>query len=384
MDSVKSNTDIQAGPAIGGFFAEPADNFPSVFSQDGLFGRFPYLLLNIVCSAILLAAVILGIFFAEETHPDFQPGATKRHEAHGPTTPILTIAGPHVDLRRESYGTFNAVSVDRRQLAEYRDSQLPKPKAFTKDIMMLIIALGIFTYHSMAYDNLIPIFFQDKPGSEGSTLSSSAAFAGGLGLSTRSVGIIMFFNGISALLIQGIIFPLIAIRFGVWKSFIAVTFGHPLAYAIVPYLVLLPPQTLYVGIYTALTLRNVFGILAYPLLLILLKEASPSPSTLGKINGLAASAGASCRMLASPVAGWLYSLGMRKEFTPLAWWVTAGVAVVGVFQMVGMKQPGRGARARIMSVAGIVGGEEFGEVVEDGEEGDEEERRGLLGAERRV
>lgn len=58
-----------------------------------------------------------------------------------------------------------------------------------------------------------------------------------------------------------------------------------------------PQRFLYPGILVVLTVRNVASILAYPLLLIMLKEASPSPSNLGKINGLAASAAVGCHPL---------------------------------------------------------------------------------------
>lgn len=93
---------------------------------------------------------------------------------------------------------------------------------------------------------------------------------------------------------------------------------------------------MYPGIYAALTVRNLFSILAYPLLLILIKSASPGPSSLGRINGLAASVGAACRTLASPISGLLYGVGIRLNFTPLAWWVSALVAVVGALQLLFM------------------------------------------------
>ncbi|CAL1386833.1 unnamed protein product [Linum trigynum] len=32
------------GPALGGFLAQPAEKYPTLFSKDSLFGRFPYFL----------------------------------------------------------------------------------------------------------------------------------------------------------------------------------------------------------------------------------------------------------------------------------------------------------------------------------------------------
>jgi len=73
--------------------------------------------------------------------------------------------------------------------------------------------------------------------------------------------------------------------------------------------------------------------LEYPLLLIMIKEAAPSPSHLGKINGLAASTGGACRTVASPVAGILYGIGSQMHFTALAWWASAIIAILGALQV---------------------------------------------------
>jgi hypothetical protein len=179
----------------------------------------------------------------------------------------------------------------------------------------------------MTYDHLMPIFFQDT------RVLPSSELSGGLGLSTQDVGLIMSVNGLIALFVQGLIFPFMASWLGVWKLLLLVTIGHPLAYFVMPYLVLLPASHLHLGIYACLLLRNFFSILAYPLLLIMIKEAAPSPSHLGKINGLAASTGGACRTVASPVAGILYGLGTEMRFTPLAWWCSAIVAIIGAAQL---------------------------------------------------
>ena len=101
----------------------------------------------------------------------------------------------------------------------------------------------------------------------------------------------------------------------------------------VPYLTFLPETLLYPGIWICLTVRNFTSILAYPLLLIVLKEASPSPLVLGKINGLAASAAAACRTVAPPFAGYLYGLGAQQGFTGLAFWGSGLVALGGSLQV---------------------------------------------------
>ncbi|KAI1940951.1 hypothetical protein LOZ12_003764 [Ophidiomyces ophidiicola] len=336
------------GPAIGGTFAKPAETFPSVFPKSGLFGTFPYLLPNIICSVLLLISIVAGYVLLHETHPDIQPRCFQvdvYDEHPEPAAPLAAVATTgslacaSADLRAKSYGTFADVDMQEDEEWHVRpDGKLLRlsdsEQVFTKRVIMLVIALGIFTYHSMTYDHLLPIFLQDDKGdlAKGS-MSTLFYIPGGLGISTQSVGLIMSVNGIIALVIQAIIFPIFAEWLGVWNVFVLVTVLHPVAYFIVPFLAFLPQNMLYGGIYTCLTIRNLFSILAYPVLLILIKQASPTNSVLGKINGLTASAGAACRTIAPPIAGFLYTVGSRIEFTGIAWWASGVVAIAGAIQL---------------------------------------------------
>ncbi|EXJ80745.1 hypothetical protein A1O3_07029 [Capronia epimyces CBS 606.96] len=336
------------GPAIGGLLADPAKSYPDTFSRDGPFGRYPWLLPNLVCAVFMLLSITSGFFWLEETHPDLRRGADSTvHHDIAEQTPMITAAGatadPGVDLRQDSYGTFNEVDMPKNQRWELNPDGTSRPpslsekqseKWLTKKIAMLTVALGLYTYHSMCYDHLLPIFFQDRRIDPVALRGPSPVHVpGGLGLSTKEVGVILSVNGVIALFIQAVIFPLAAERLGIWRTFVLVTILHPVAFFIVPYLALLPPNVLYPGIYACLTVRNLLSILAYPVLLILLKQASPSLSVLGRINGLAASAGAACRTVAPPIAGLLYSWGSDIGFTGLAWWAAGAVAIVGVVQL---------------------------------------------------
>jgi MFS family permease len=328
------NVGTIVGPAIGGFFYD-------WFSKNERWSQYPALMPNLVCAGFLMAAVLIGAFFIEETHPDFSADADadkdESSEYYSDDRPLLGNSGAidqaPADLRDDHYGTFNHAEVR----TTYKDSTGGE-KAFNRRVIMLVIALGIFTFHSMAYDNLIPIFFQDHRGDPDLAIAATKpdALTGGLGLSTQHVGVIMMFNGLIALLIQAVAFPAAASYFGIWKSFLLVTILHPIAYVIVPFLAFIPGSSsglLSLSIYSCLTVRNLFGILAYPLVLILLKDACPGPAYLGRINGLAASVGAASRTIASPVAGALYTVGIQADFTALPWLVTAAIAVLGAVQI---------------------------------------------------
>ncbi|SPN98607.1 related to transporter protein [Cephalotrichum gorgonifer] len=344
------------GPAIGGTFADPHSAYPDLFPKGSLFDRLPYLLPNLICAGLLLLSVIVGYFLLEETHPDMQPRVLLADDTYvSDETPLMetsdALKRPAVDVRSGAYGTFKSKDPNPtlviREPHKKEDTVTPQ-SIFTKPIVALIIALSIFTYHSMTYDHLLPIFFEDEKnpiksysamGMTGSPSLVSTYSSGGLGLSVRSVGMVMAVNGVIALFIQAVIFPIAAERFGIHRLFIIVTVLHPVAYLMVPGLLFVPDSLLYPAIYLCLTVRNLLSIILYPLLLILIKEATPSHKALGRVNGLAASAGAACRMVAPPVAGYLYTVGYKIDCAPIAYFGSAAVATVGAFQCFSVHKP---------------------------------------------
>ena len=324
------------GPAISGLTADSP-----------LFPTLPYLLPNLICSGILLFGVVVGYFFLEETLPAKNSASFLDKDERRPsvTSALMATSGgndnPDADLRSESYGTFNYVQVNKDQKWKVNSDGSSRKstkagslgKVFSKRVIMLIAGLSIYLYHTMAYDHLLPIFLQDDKFPDATAQDiETLTVPGGLGLTTQQVGIIMSGNGIIALFMQGVIFPLMTDYFGVWHTFQFITLLHPVVYFVVPYVALLPEQYTFVGIYGCLILRNFFLIPAYPLFLILIKEAGNS-KYLGKINGLAASIGAVARCASPPIAGILYSQGARIGFTGLAWWGTGIIAIAGTIQL---------------------------------------------------
>ncbi|KAK0704246.1 major facilitator superfamily domain-containing protein [Apiosordaria backusii] len=328
------------GPMIGGLFADPHESYPHLFPTGSLFERFPYLLPNLICAVLLLVSILMGYFLLEETHPDMQPRISlPDHTFLSENTPLIetsdAIKRPAVDLRDDNYGTMRS-----RDIKPPKDIEKQHANVFSKRIMAVVVSLSIFTYHSMTYDHLMPIFFEDDRVPIHALLGTINPLysPGGLGLSLQAVGMILAVQGIIALVIQAVIFPPLAERMGVHRLFIIVTVLHPIAYMIVPGLLYVPDRLLYPAIYFCLGVRNFLSIIVYPLLLILIKEATPTPAVLGKVNGLAASAGAACRMIAPPVAGYLYAMGKRVDCTALAWWGSALVAVFGAAQCFAVKR----------------------------------------------
>lgn len=152
-------TDCSA--SIGGYFAEPADNFPSFFSSTGIFAKFPYLLPNLLCTGLLVVAIVAGYFLLDETHPDMQPWSSQADlDATRAETPLLpaqgALANAPANLTAESYGTFDDVDAHHDELwrvksnGDWIEEDSPmQDKVITKTVMTFVIALGIFTYHSV-------------------------------------------------------------------------------------------------------------------------------------------------------------------------------------------------------------------------------------------
>ena len=164
------------GPALGGALARPSHSYPTLFPRDGLFGRFPFLLPNLVCAGILATGVVIGLLFLEETH------AIKKHERDRgrevgkwivqqfkkPAYPILshkageanleesrslledeeppgyrTTEGspPHPSSRAQSPGAQRLSG--SRQRGNTKAMPCGVQQAFSRQIILIIIAYGI-------------------------------------------------------------------------------------------------------------------------------------------------------------------------------------------------------------------------------------------------
>jgi hypothetical protein len=326
------------GPTIAGLTA----NSP-------IFPGLPYLLPNLICAAILFVSIVIGYLFLEETLT-VKETPKNTDDVSATSTLIDTLEDEllvETHSNAKSYGTLVRVNLED-------GTSLPKaapetsingsslvedpPNIFSKRVIMLVLGLGIYLFHTMAYDHLLPIFLQDKRYPDATTQSLPVfSIPGGLDMTIKDVGIIMSGNGIIALAMQGILFPLLTDFLGVWHTFLLVTILHPIAYFIVPYTAFLPERLLFPGIYLCLAIRNLFSIPAYPLFLILIKEAG-NAKYMGKINGLAASIGAFARCASPPIAGVLYGLGTQIGFTGIAWWAVGISAAIGTVQIFWIKR----------------------------------------------
>jgi hypothetical protein len=344
---------------MGGFAAKPAIYYPDYFSADGVFGRYPYLLPNLIACISITFAIIQGCLFMEETNPAFKTdSAIDDDEDEGEVderTPLnhqprnrdrsnsvirairesrnsqsfMEESMPmpidqHFDIRRQSFGTMHSITVPHDQHTEEPESSEPQ-KTYTYSVMMITLALIIICYHQMAFIANIPVWILDKPRNP----FGQVDLIGGLGYSLHDVGTYLAVNGFIALFIQGVVFPPFVETIGVWKSYVIMLTLYPTLYFIIPFISALPEPLVSPGVYLVFILQDIFGIIVYPCALILLKNVTPSPSVLGRVNGMAMSACCLARTVSSPLTGAIYSIGGSAA----AWWSLGIVSILGIVQL---------------------------------------------------
>ena len=358
------------GAAMGGYLARPADTWPSLFPKSSIFTRYPYLLPNFVAAAYIVFAILLGTAFLKETNLQSRPLLFARLDVAEERTPLLSnetasnereehqkarerrsslvgmpplTTGTTVDIRRRSVSTTTdsikpAISAGDRQFAideavEDEEDEVPK-HGYSRAMILFIIQLFLMSYHQMGFGSLTPVFLLDVP-SDNATSRSTLDLHGGLGYTVRDVGGFMAVNGAVALVIQAIIIPPFINKAGVWKSFLWMTIICPIVYVFVPFLTAIQRPQLQIGVYAALILQAFTLLIIYPCLLILLKNATPSMSMLGSVNGLAQTGCSGARTVAPPIAGFVYS----KAGSAAAWWSVGAVALIAAISLFVMKPP---------------------------------------------
>jgi hypothetical protein len=338
------------GPALGGLLAEPTRFYPHIFPPGGLLEEYPFLLPNMVASVILAVGIANGILFLDETHE------VLRHKR---------------DIGRECGDRLlNLVRLKKRPVAKYEGSSLPaseeserllpgghdtahntstnseedaglvgrKPpslsQAFTRPVVSLVISYGILAYHTMGFEQLMPVFLSTPPEGKPRHLFF---FSGGLGLTTQTIGFILSIQGLFSMCTQFLVFPPVARHFGVLNVYRFCMFTYPICYILVPYLDWLPERFQMVGIYCILAVKIIHAVLSYPCNAILLTNTAPSLLILGAINGVAASCASLARAFSPTLTGMVYSRGLDINMVGLAWWVNSLVCVLGGAQALVMK-----------------------------------------------
>jgi hypothetical protein len=198
---------------------------------------------------------------------------------------------------------------------------------------------------SRAFNNLWALILS-TPRDSGQKADGSATvhrlpftFTGGLGMSSKDVGFATAIIGVLGMVLQLFLYPVIHARLGTLRSFRWFLLLFPVAYALAPYLVVLPSASappdaasggfVWTGIVIVLLFQVMARTFALPATIILINNCSPHPSVLGTIHGLGMSVSSTARTLGPVVSGIWYGWGLESGVVGTAWWLVAAVAVGG-------------------------------------------------------
>lgn len=353
------------GPAIGGALAKPCSTYPHIFQPGTIWERFPYLLPNLFSAGAVFIGVVIGILFLDETHALKKKQRDRGRELgralaakftwtrtasrssfppdlKGEEQPLLLRlddeALPGYQTQESSPQLTSQQALDSPDdfdlsaatLAGDDSEQLVATKrTFTKPVIMNIIAYGILAFHTMTYDQLLPIFLSTSP--QHRPVSLPFQFSDGFGYDTATVGVIIGLQGVYAILSNLVIVPFVLKHVGSLRLFRLTSLSYFALYFVTPYLVLLPDHLRMYGIYAALVWKCTFSTVAYPSNAILLANSAPSLLALGSINGVAASTASLCRGFGPTISGLLYAAGLKAGYSGLPWWCSGLMTIVGAY-----------------------------------------------------
>ena len=103
------------GPIVGGLLAQPATKYPSYFSQDGLFGQFPYALPCILSFALGVMSLFICYFMLPESKVIIPPDKPTTDTPQGLVL-VPVIPPPINEVDEEAIEDDSRPSLDMEEL----------------------------------------------------------------------------------------------------------------------------------------------------------------------------------------------------------------------------------------------------------------------------
>ncbi|XP_022139009.1 protein ZINC INDUCED FACILITATOR-LIKE 1 [Momordica charantia] len=273
------------GPALGGFLAQPAEKFPSIFSHEGLFGRFPYFLPCFCTSLLAVATLIISLWLPESLH---------MHDENVPSP----------------YRPYEAVE-DEEQIGACDGNEetqtntlkeLPsKPSLFKNwELMTSILVYCIFSLHDMAYSEIFSLW------------AVSSRSLGGLSFSSGDVGEVLAITGFTLLVFQSSLYPYVERIFGpIMVSRVCGILSIPLL-AIYPFLSLLTGAALYIAVTLASLFKNLLSVSITTGMFIIQNRAVEQHQR-GAANGIAMTGMSLFKAIGPAAGGSLLSWSQKRQ-----------------------------------------------------------------------
>ncbi|ROW10043.1 hypothetical protein VPNG_06516 [Cytospora leucostoma] len=399
------NIGVIIGPILGGLLADPAASYPNIYGKIDFFQRYPYAAPNLLSAFFLFTASLAAWLCLEET---LDSRADMRDMGIELGKKIGSVISACFSCRRRPSIKYEPLAVrdddDATTSLELSDSRdpstssfdsrplittpkrrprythrLPFRRMFTRNVSLTLLAHSFLNFHVGTFQSLWFVFLStpvfDPQMKHAPEQHLPFVFTGGMGLPPAEVGMAMSILGVIGIALQLFVYPALSARLGTVRCLRLFLLFFPVAYLLVPYLSLVPSSSappgpksgpaMWVAISGVLFFQVVARTFALPNMTILVNNATPHPSVLGTMHGMAQSFASAARTVGPILCGFLYGLGLAKGIVGAVWWGLSCWALVGwmtSFQLregnghevalegdeeEGEAEPGKGEEARV-------------------------------------
>lgn len=203
-------------------------------------------------------------------------------------------------------------------------------QVWTRNVLLTLLVHFLLAFHTSAF-NAMAFVFLPMPRALEDSRTGFFHFNGGLGLPSSRVGLATAIIGVIGLPLQILLYPQVQSRMGTLPSFRTFLPFSPIAYMLVPFLVLIPRQPWLVWPAFTITvgLQVVSRTFSLPAAIILVNNSVTDASVLGTVHGVAQSISSAARTLGPFIGGWGLGLGLQHNMIGGIWWAVAVEALVG-------------------------------------------------------
>ncbi|KAL3731841.1 hypothetical protein ACJRO7_028670 [Eucalyptus globulus] len=294
------------GPALGGYLAQPAEKFPSIFSKESVFGKFPYFLPCLTMSLFALV-VSIGSFWLPET----------LHMHHG--------IG-ELDESRKDAETSSLESGVKCKTEKVKGKAPKKSLIRNWPLMSTIIAYCVFALYDTAYSEIFSLW------------AESPRRLGGLSYTTEDVGTVLSISGAGLLVIQTFIYPYLDRLLGpVWVARICGILSIPLLSSY-PFIAMLTGLSLSIVLNCASVAENALSLTILTSLFLLQNKAVDQDQR-GAANGISMTAISLFKAAGPGGGGAIFSWTQKRQdaaFLPgnqMIFFILNVIGAIGVLMM---------------------------------------------------
>ncbi|KAF7553603.1 hypothetical protein G7Z17_g3499 [Cylindrodendrum hubeiense] len=317
------------GPIFGGFFAEPAKQYPALFGDIEYFKRFPFVLPNLALTVFFLISVTSAVLFLHDW--GLLVGKRLTRSLRRTPAPVSSRRRSFVDGEATAPLLPSKVVLKKHSPEPTKTTKTSMMDVFTYQTVINLLAYSFLAFHSVAYDQIITVFL-NYPVVEKTpeNFQLPLYFTGGFGLSSGEIGTMFTLYGIVCGLIQFLVYPPLVTRYGVLRCFRVCSLVTPIVYFLTPYCVVFETsQARLAALLTVMLVKGAAIIVAFPSTTILLTNSCSSLLVLGTLNGFATTFSGIGRAVGPASTGAVFTWGADNGYAVAPWFYLMAFALMG-------------------------------------------------------